>query len=239
MNSLHVLVFGSTLLVYNTPRIARMLRGKPTGKPGYAKWYIFFFCVGLVVTVTGLYGQTAVMLRVSCLLGIFAFSYFLPVLPFKNKKRLRDFGFVKIIVLTGVWTIATSVLPMLYWQKNLTDYPLEIFLRFVFVFALCVMFDLRDMRHDFENKIFTLPNKVGVRNSYRLIYASLLFFAAISVVQYIRYPVAGRLAGALITAACTWLIVQYVKKHSSDDRLYLLLVDGAMLLYAVLVLSLA
>jgi len=130
------------------------------------------------------------------------------------------------------------VLPMLYWQKNLAAYPLEMLLRFVFVFALCVMFDLRDMRHDLENKIYTLPNKVGIVNSYRLIYAALIFFAAISVVQYIRYPIAGRLAGALITAAGTWLIVQYVKKHSSDDRLYLLLVDGAMLMYALLVLSL-
>jgi 4-hydroxybenzoate polyprenyltransferase len=238
MNSLHILVFGSTLLVYNTPRIARMLNGGLKAKQGYAKWYVFFFCVGVVITGLGLYGQSAAMLTVSCILGIFAFGYFLPLLPFKNKKRLRDFGYLKIIVLTGVWTTATSVLPMLYWQKNLAAYPLEILLRFVFVFALCVMFDLRDMRHDLENKIYTLPNKVGIVNSYRLIYAALIFFAAISVVQYIRYPIAGRLAGALITAAGTWLIVQYVKKHSSDDRLYLLLVDGAMLMYALLVLSL-
>jgi 4-hydroxybenzoate polyprenyltransferase len=235
VNSLHLLVLGSTLAVYNTPRIAKMLSRKQAGKREYHNWYIFFFCVGIIIAGTGLYRQTTTMLIACCMLGIVAFSYFLPVLPFKNRKRLRDFGGIKIIVLTGVWTVATSILPILYWQKNIADYPLEITIRFVLVFILCVLFDLRDMQPDLKSSIYTIPNKVGIENSYRLIYATLVLFVILSVLQYFRHPVSGRLVSAAITAAATWLVTQYVKKQPGD-RVYLLLVDGVMLLYALLVL---
>jgi 4-hydroxybenzoate polyprenyltransferase len=234
-NSLHILIFGSTLLVYNTPRlVSRMDAGKEK-RLRYRVWHFVFFFVGLVLTAAGLYLQPVAVLAASGVLGVFAFAYFLPLLPFKNKKRLRDFGGLKIIVLTGVWTTATSILPMLYWQKPLTAYPFEIVLRFVFVFALCVAFDIRDIRADLRNNISTLPNKVGLRNSYRLINLSLLLFAGLSVVQYLRYPDGIRLAGALLTSVITWAVVGYLRNNSSD-RAYLLLADGVMLLYALLVL---
>jgi 4-hydroxybenzoate polyprenyltransferase len=234
-NRLHLLVFGSTLLVYNTPRIIR----KPnTGNPlkrQYRQWYFILFFMGFVLAVAGMYRQSVVLQLASIVLGIFAFAYFLPVLPFKNKRRLRDFGSVKIIVLAGVWTTATSVLPMLFWQKNISSYPLEIFIRLVFIFTLCVVFDIRDIRADVSNNINTLPNKVGLRNSYLLINFMLLLFVALSVVQYGRYPSAARLAGALLTALVTKMVVIYLRRHPSE-KAYLFLADGVMLVYSALVL---
>ncbi len=43
------------------------------------------------------------------ILSIFTFAYSWPLLPFKNKKRLRDFGWLKITVLASVWTVVTSI----------------------------------------------------------------------------------------------------------------------------------
>jgi 1,4-dihydroxy-2-naphthoate octaprenyltransferase len=157
------------------------------------------------------------------------------MLPLKNKKSLREFGWVKIIILTAVWTIVTSVLPMLYHQVPLAAYPFEILLRFVFLFTLCVAFDIRDMQTDLEAGISTLPNLIGIKNSYRLMDIALVLFAVLSVVQYFRYPSAVRLGGELVAAIVTRLVIQYSKYHASD-RVYLGLVDGMMLLYAALVL---
>ena len=176
INSLHVLVFGSTLLVYNTPRIVRRSGAGDPLKLQYRPWYFTFFVVGLLLAIWGLYRQSGPLQLASIALSFFAFAYFLPLLPFKSKKRLRDFGWLKIIVLAGVWTVATSVLPVLYWQKNISDYPLEIATRLVFIFTLCVIFDIRDIRADISNHINTLPNKVGLRNSYLLINWTLLLF---------------------------------------------------------------
>ena len=225
-------MFGSTLLVYNTPRIIRRSNLK---RLQYRQLYRFFFFVGIILTGVGLWGQSLWVQVAAIALGVFAFAYFLPILPFSAKKRLRDFGGLKIIVLASVWTIATSVLPMLYWQKNIGNYPFEILVRLVFIFTLCIIFDIRDMQTDLTNNISTLPHKVGIRNSYRLINTTLVLLVVLSVVQYMRHPYAIRFTGALLTAMFTWIVARYLQKRPSE-RAYLLLADGVMLLYALLVL---
>jgi len=231
---LHVLVFGSTLFVYNTPRVFRK-NAKKNGRP-YFFWYLLFFAVGLVMAGYGLVWLSWQMLLGCIVLGTFTFAYSWPLLPFKNKKRLRDFGWLKIFVLASVWTVSTSVLPILIAGKNIIDYPFEIMVRFAFIFTLCVVFDIRDMQADLKNNIYTLPHKVGLRNSYRLIQLNLLLFAFLSIIQYLHYPLEKRLAGALATAIITWLVVLYLRKHPSE-RAYLGLADGVMLVYTVLVLA--
>ena len=232
---LHVLVFGSTLLVYNAPRIIHLPRNKERPANAYRNWHLFFFCTGGAMAIFGLYFMPLNIIITAILLSLFAFAYFLPILPFKNRKRLRDFGWLKIFVLAGVWTIATSVLPILYFQKSVVDYPFEILLRLSFIFTLCVVFDIRDMQIDLEHNIYTLPHKVGLQNSYRLINITLLLFVGLGVIQYIRFPVGERLAGVIITAMVTRLVADYLKKYPSE-RGYLVLADGLMLLYAILIL---
>ena len=232
---LHLLIFGSTLLVYNTPRIIRKPNPAHINSVKYRKWYFFLFFMGLALTVAGLYRLPLSLQITSVVLGVFAFAYFLPLLPFEKKRRLRDFGWLKITVLASVWTIATSVLPILYWRKNIADYPFEIVLRLTFIFTLCILFDIRDMQADLHNNINTLPHKVGVRNSYRLINGALLLLALFGVFQYVRYPMVERLLGTLLTAIITWIVARYLQKRPSE-RAYLLLADGVMLVYTFLVL---
>lgn len=234
-NPLHLLVFGSTLVVYNTPRLIRrpygIIRTQQINRP----WFYVFFYTGLALTGLALPGLSRQVMVAAGLLGLFAFAYFLPVLPFKNKKRLRDVGGLKITVLAGVWTTATSILPMIYHQKNSGDYPYEILLRFVFIFTLCIVFDIRDMQADMRNNIRTLPHRMGIENSYRLINITLGLFALLSIIQYFRYYLALRLAGALLTVVITWIVVTYLRKKPAD-RAYIILADGMMLMYSILVL---
>jgi 4-hydroxybenzoate polyprenyltransferase len=201
----------------------------------YRVWHYLFFSIGVVMCVASLFFLSPKIFKACLVLGALSFAYSLPLLPFRNKKRIKDFGWVKILVLTSVWTIVTSVLPILYWDKLIMDYPFEILIRFVFLFILCVAFDIRDMQTDLEADIFTLPNLIGLKNSYRVMDASLLLFALLSVMQYIRYPSLVRLAGEIITAILTKLVIEYTRKYPSD-KAYLGLVDGMMLVYAMLVL---
>ncbi|MEI8279065.1 MAG: hypothetical protein WCG87_04825 [Bacteroidota bacterium] len=169
------------------------------------------------------------------ILGFLSFAYSLPLLPFKNKRRIREFGWVKILVLASVWTIVTSVLPMLFWAKELSNYPFEILIRFVFMFILCVAFDIRDMQTDMDSDIYTLPNLIGECNSYRLMNSMLLLFVLLSIIQYTRYPSVSRLDAQIFTSAGTYWAIRYTRKYPSD-RAYLALVDGMMLVYAILIL---
>lgn len=167
------------------------------------------------------------------ILGVFAFSYFLPSLP--RRRRLRDYGILKILVLTAVWTVATAVLPIVYTGVSITHYPFELLLRFVFVFALCVLFDIRDMELDSSRNIRTLPNRIGMKSAYNLVYISLVIFVALSVLQHMRYPHLGRLIAAVITAIVTALVTEYVRRHPGH-KAFVAMTDGMMLFYSVLVL---
>lgn len=234
ITQLHVLIFGSTLLVYNSPRVLK--RRSAIGSQPYRFWYRFFFITGLLMTMYGL-SWLPVQILIGCIvLGAFSFAYSWPLLPFTNGKRLRDFGWLKILVLAGVWTIATSVLPILSAGKNVSDYPFEILVRFALIFTLCLIFDIRDIQADLQNNIHTLPHKMGERNSYLLINLTLFLFTVLSVLQYLHYPYLGfRLAAALITAGITEVVAYYLRKHPTE-RGYMGLADGVMLVYAVLVL---
>jgi 4-hydroxybenzoate polyprenyltransferase len=235
VSALHLFVFGSVILVYNTPRIIKRPYGRARKTNKNRSWYLLFFFTGLGLSVFELYHMPGQILMLSCLLSLLAFAYFLPVLPFRDKKRLRDFGWLKIVVLAGVWTASTSILPVLYWDKRITDYPVEVLLRLVFIFTICIVFDIRDMQADKKNNIFTLPGKLGLRNSYRLINTTLLLFVFLSVVQYLKYPSMTRLAGAFFTAIVTKAVVEYLRKNPSE-RGYSGLADGVMIVYAMVIL---
>jgi len=239
LTSLHSLVFGSTLVVYNTHYIIKKVVPNASDRYAWTEknriWHYIFFISGITMCLGSLFWLSWKILLGCVVLGFLSFAYSIPLLPFENKRRIRDFGWIKITVLTSVWTIVTSVLPMLYWDKPLTAYPYEILIRFVFMFVLCIAFDIRDMQTDLDAQIFTLPNLIGLKNSYRLMNAIIVLFAVLSVIQYFRYPSQTRLIGELIAAVVTKLAIDFTKKHPSD-RVYLGLIDGMMLLYALLVL---
>lgn len=237
--SLHMLVMGSTLFVYNVHYIIKKSTPEVSDRFAWSQhhgfWHLGGLLTGVLFCIISLFYLPLNILLACGILGVLSFAYSLPLLPFEEKKRFKDFGLLKIFLLTTVWTIVTSILPMLYWGKQPVNYPYEILIRFVFMFTLCIAFDIRDMETDLDNKIFTLPNRIGLTNSYRIMTVFMILFAALSIVQYLRYPSLVRLSGELITAICTKLVIDYAHKRPSD-KVYLGLVDGMMLLYSILLL---
>lgn len=236
---LHLLVFSSTLLVYNTHYIIKKSTPELSDRFGWSQhhklWHRLFLAVGVLGCGISVLHMPQEILEACVILGILSFSYSIPLLPFKDKKRLKDFGWIKILVLTTVWTIVTSVLPILYLNERIDNYPFEILIRFVFMFTLCAAFDIRDMQTDMESGIATLPNLIGEKWTYKLMSAAMILFILMSVIQFSRHPSLGRLAAELVVAVMTKIVIDYSRKHPSD-RAYLGLVDGMMLLYAILVL---
>jgi 1,4-dihydroxy-2-naphthoate octaprenyltransferase len=226
VSPLHALVFGSSLIVYNLAGILRR-RNVPA-----RRWKMLFFTLGIAMVVLSARWLAPSILELSAGLGLFSLAYSYPLLPLRQVRRLREIGWLKILVLAGVWTTSTSILPLMYWHRQLSSFPYEILMRFVLIFVLCFVFDMRDIRTDREQNIYTLPYVLGERYSYRLINACLGLFVVISVVQYARHPISGRLAAACTTAVVTRLIIEYLRRHPSE-RAYNGLVDGIMLLYAI------
>ncbi|MCC7350087.1 MAG: UbiA family prenyltransferase [Phycisphaerales bacterium] len=239
LTPLHLFVFANTLLIYNVHYGIKRL---PAGASDRADWSarhrsVHPWLIGLSAIASGvclLFLNREVLLA-SLLLGVLSLAYSLPILPFIEKKRLKDFGLLKLLLLCFVWASVTTWLPTLQWGKKFNHYEVEFLLRFTLMMPLCIAFDIRDMRIDRQNRIFTLPNVIGLPNAYRLINLSLLALIALAIWQYARYPILHRLIGAFAIALLIKVIIHYSRKYNSD-RYHLLAIDGVMILYALLII---
>lgn len=238
-NVLHCFIFGCTLLVYNVHYLIKKSTIELSDQYAWVQqnryWNYAFLAIGLMMSLIFVFQLPQSLWSIILLLAVLSFAYSLPFLPFKNKHRLKDFGWLKIFVLSTVWTVVTTILPILYHQQFMMFYPFEIILRFVFVFILCLAFDIRDRAVDLEAGIFTIPNKIGLLNTYVLITLMCLVYIVIAIVQYFRFGIVDRLVIHVLTAIVTFTAVHYVRKHPSD-RNYMLFIDGQMLLNGFLLL---
>ncbi len=238
-SSLHVLIFGATLAVYNMHILVRRSTPERSDLSAWSvrnkHWLYIFLVAGILACTASLFFVPASVLVASGIMGALAFFYSVPVLPFRNLKSIRDIGIIKIIVLASVWTTVTTVLPILYSGKSIPAFPYEVTIRFVFIFTLCVAFDIRDIQTDIGASVHTVPVLVGIKNSTRIINTGIVLFTMLGVVQYLIRFRTEQFVGIVITALVTKFILQYVRDHPSD-RAYMGLVDGCMLLYAALAL---
>jgi 4-hydroxybenzoate polyprenyltransferase len=165
-----------------------------------------------------------------------AWLYSVPM--WAGAKRLRECGVAKILVLVGVWTLMTSVLPLIS-KADAPTIAILAFRRFLFVFALCMAFDVRDIRCDAHGGIRTLAVRMGTERSYRLIRLTLAAFAMLSLFIPVGRPaeISPGIAAALVSSALlTWLTIEATRGRRSN-LLFLGGVDGMMLVQSVLVCS--
>lgn len=236
---LHGFVAANTLCIYNLHYYIKRI---PPGISDRADWsarnkwvHPFLIAAGCLLSLYCLFFLPLKVIAVSAGLGLLSLGYSLPVLPFPQKKRLKDWGILKLILLALVWTCVTVLMPMFYYNKSFRAFEVEFLLRFVFMLPLCIAFDIRDMETDKENSIYTLPNAIGLANSYRLIDVCLVVLCGLAVWQYLRYPILDRLISGIVIVMLTKLML-YFSRRVNTDIFYLLCVDGMMLVYAVLIL---
>lgn len=240
---LHGYVIGCTLVVYNAHFLIRkniFTKQDATDRQDWSvrnrQWHFIVCGVGVMLAGVSLLHLSWEIIIASIVLGMLSFMYTLPLLPLG--RRLRDWGLVKIFTLTAVWTITTAILPMLYWKQTISNYPMEIAMRFVFMFSLCVAFDIRDSRTDAISGIVTVPNLVGIQRSKKIINAAIVLFLLLAIVQYKRYSVENRLLAEVLTTIASGYILNKAGGDRSDI-FYLGLVDGLMLLNGLLVVVLS
>ncbi|GAA4312118.1 hypothetical protein GCM10023143_21610 [Compostibacter hankyongensis] len=235
----YILVFCTTLVQYNLH-----YRIKKTANPGSERfrWSQSHKHLHLAFMLTGLAGAAVALCFLSlrhflalAAIGCVSLLYSLPLLPFRQRKRIKDFGLLKILVLSLVWTLITVWFPYVNVRSSFnTEFWLVFGRRFVFMFVLCLAFDIRDADTDRKDGIHTLPVMLSRRFCYRLIGVLLLLFLALSVWELRNGGGLLRFNAMLLSMLATWLIIGYSRKQDGD-MLYLAGIDGMMLLQAVLV----
>ena len=162
-------------------------------------------------------------------LVLLTLSYSIPFIKLNNKRiTLAEIPFVKTPVLALVWGISTTVIPLIEQNINLSSsfIGLQVLSRTLFVFALCIPFEIRDIVHDKSKNIRTLPVIHGIKDT-KIIG---VFIVALEIFMHHLMPVISLSSViALDISSLVALIWIIHRKQTTGVYFYKFLVDGTML----------
>ncbi|MFB6262099.1 MAG: UbiA family prenyltransferase [Bradymonadaceae bacterium] len=238
------LVFCATLLVYNLDR----LLDAPDRRDDWSerhrwveehrRWLWGMAAVGGMGVVVSLAFVSRTVWMALIPLGMAAVGYTLPLVRGgEGGDRLKDLPGLKIVLIAGVWAGATALLPAIEVRGwNIDTEALWIGgERALFIFALCVPFDVRDAARDRRAGVQTLAHLLGERRALQLGTAAMVAFGLLCVW---RYGLAADAAGPPLLASALLSAVAVARGHARRHPLYFVgLLDGMILLKWVAVVG--
>ncbi len=235
----YLFVFGATLVQYNLHYVSKTaaIDGSPRlhWSRHQQKTHYILITLGTAMIIYGLITFPLHHYIVLMILGAASFLYSFPFLPAKNgRKRLKDFGLLKIVTLSLMWTLVTVWFPVNRMPFDITAFLFVFGKRFIFIFILCLVFDIRDAVVDSKHGIRTMPVMLGIRKSFLICYALLVLLVFINVAEYFIFG-SDYLLAFLLSIVVTAMVVRYSEKENSDITC-LFGIDGMMLLQAILVI---
>ncbi len=237
--SFYLFVFGATLVQYNlhyavkktaiinSSRLAWSQNNRPV--------HYFLIAIGCILVVISLFTFHLHHFIFLSAMGLITLLYSVPVLPFAQKKRIKDHGILKIFTLVLLWAIVTAWFPVEQYVGWHFAFLLVFARRFIFIFILCLMFDIRDTAIDAMENRQTIPVIIGVKKAYALAYLLLVIFLLLSVAALVNDGNFVHFNAMFLSAAATFVMIRFSKKYNTDF-VYLACIDGMMLLQASLVI---
>ena len=177
-------------------------------------------------------------------LSILSFCYSLPIFSLGDHKfGLRNIPGLKAFLITLVWTMSCVLLPILEAQNlhmadvSMRDTTILIAKRFLFIAALTVPFDIRDLFQDHQGGLKTIPVIWGEKKAY--LFCQFLLAGYIVLLFMFRHNGFSNDFWALsISAVLTgWLIFKSTREK--DEYYYFFYLDGVLVLQYIFLLIFA
>ena len=118
----------------------------------------------------------------------------MPVFNINSKKvGLRNFPYIKIFLIAIVWSMVITALPYFnsydisQWKNS--NFLLLLLEQFLFIIAITLPFDVRDLKYDIEAKMKTIPIAIGVKKTIILAELLLLAFIGLKYYQYCLHQI--------------------------------------------------
>lgn len=199
-DSLSLMVLSSTYIAYTIAKIRQIIR--ITAQNGL-KWFKSFTygtiaeltlfslaCLTALYTFLQLHFFEQIWLFFA---GIIAVGYSIPLFPalHSNNGRLywplRRMGILKTHLVALIWTLSTALLPALHIGEPPNSLALWLIVatRYLFVFALTLPFEIRDIDLDKSIGIQTLPILIGKERTLSVGRACLLLATFLTTTHYL------------------------------------------------------
>lgn len=191
-----IFVFCATFSTYNIQRIIRInyqeLIGKQIGIR--LSWIVrnrkILFILSIfssIICFIMLFFLNLTTFKLIIPLALLSVFYVVPI--FKNNAKkiaLRNLPYVKIIIISLVWSLVSTALPFInhsvdYLNSNFIYLLIE---QFIFIIAITLPFDIRDLKYDIATDVKTVPSKIGINKTILL---SLLLLCILVFLKYQQY----------------------------------------------------
>ncbi len=200
-------VFFSIVLSYNFIRFYEI---KTNRLEWFSKWFYKHKIKLLILVFLSFLGIAGILLggflsKKSLLLllpfGLMTFFYVIPLGKIKGKElSFRNFPFIKIVSIAISWAGVMVLFPVLSAELPITtDVWIEFLQRFIFVIALTIPFDIRDIKNDAKS-LQTIPQVLGVLESKYVGTFLLLVFVFLEFVKTTHIHYLTALIVAVVTA---------------------------------------
>jgi 4-hydroxybenzoate polyprenyltransferase len=243
------LLFTSTLGIYNFSIL--ISKPKHPEKSSYRRirWFFSHYRLMVTFTIVSLLSLIPLFFLISTgskilliFLAVLSFCYSLPLFTVGEQKfGLRNIPGLKLFMITLVWTMSCVLLPILESQAahlatiSMRDTTILIAKRFLFICALAIPFDIRDLFEDKQLGLKTIPVAWGEKNAY--------LFCQVLLAGYIILLFLFRNNGfttdfwalTLSVVLTGWLI--FKSKWEKNEYYYFFYMDGVLILQYIFVIA--
>ena len=151
-------------------------------------------------------------------------------------RSLRTLPYLKIALISITWTAITVWLVII--ESGLDLLSVSVLLisieRLLFIFAITLPFDIRDMEQDQIMNIKTVPIMLGVNKTKQLAYGVLILFSLLSVLRIALIPVNPMITVALVTSALLTIYIVSLSESDKSEYYYSALVESIMIIQFLL-----
>lgn len=231
------LTFFSTLLIYNLLRLIPYFLDK-SHKSDKDKWLydnknsllgIIIISIGFLTPL--IWGMDLYKFVFLAHVGFLSLIYSLPFTQ-NRFRNLRAIPFLKIFIISYVWSMVIVGLPSLNQHMDWNEFLLNFTNVFLFILAITLPFDIRDFRIDFKDGLKTIPGTIGINATKVLAIATLLGSSLISCILFMSY-IHIMLEAILVISG---VLLIYKSDKNFSDWYYLFLIDGLIILKAIIIL---
>ncbi len=236
------LLLTSTLVTYNVSIF--LSKPKDPQKSEYKRVRWFFAHSRLMITITIICTLLLIplfwMLCFECkllviFLGFISIGYSMPLFSVGDQKfGLRNIPGLKSLMITSVWVLSCVLLPIFEAEsQHLTDTSLRntailVSKRFLFIFALTIPFDIRDLYSDLKTGVKTIPVLIGEKRAYLFCQALLVGYLILLFTFNNNGFNRDFFSLGLTVLLMGWLI--FKSEWEKDEYYYFLYMDGVLIL---------
>ncbi len=160
--------------------------------------------------------------------AIIAGGYVLPILP--GKKRLRDLGWGKIIMIGWSWGWLTAFIPFVFYgHSSFFMAGIHALERMLFIILITIPFEIRDIEVDHSVALITMPTLLGKRKTMWISILLCIIIFILSLLVSFQYLNPAYLISMTVVSLLTIPLIK-LSYRISDDYFFSGLVDGLMIL---------